>query len=76
MAERGKRRTVFRTVVSGGARASAWDASARREKMSIRFTKEDWARIREDYGDMNARIWNFSGSAALDAAENWQERTE
>ena len=33
-------------------------------------------RIREDYGDMNARIWNFSGSAALDAAENWQEKTE
>ncbi len=33
-------------------------------------------RIREDYGDMNARIWNFSGGAALDAAEKWQEKTE
>ena len=33
-------------------------------------------RIREEYGNMDARIWNFSGSRALDAAEKWLEKTE
>ena len=61
------------------------DAAPEIAKMSVDELKElgvlqdvdnYFYRIREDYGDMNARIWNFSGSAALDAAENWQEKTE
>ena len=61
------------------------DAAPEIAKMSVGELKElgvlqdvdnYFYRIREDYGDMNARIWNFSGSAALDAAEKWQEKTE